>query len=102
MYCQEPHSVENVCLQFDREWVLSRLEDLKNYYSFKLNGRVDIKKDMLKNLCLELDNFSFPHNAYRGRTLTLSRKVEEVDNHVRTENKIYTLDQILSKSYLKF
>ena len=82
--------MENICVQFDRERVLSRLEGLKNYYTYTFNLTVNFKKEMLRNLYLELYKFAFLNNACRGRTTKLSR-TEEDDNHVRIETKIIYL-----------
>ncbi|KAK7243951.1 hypothetical protein RIF29_38766 [Crotalaria pallida] len=64
-----------------RERVLSRLHDLKNTDTNKLNASVDRIKNIMKHLYLAQDKLSFANEAQRGRTSLSFSADEKLDNH---------------------
>lgn len=85
---QQPYDINDFCLQFARELVLSRLKDLKNFRTYKLNVSVDREKDILAHLYMAQDKLSVANKAQRGTTSMSFSTEEKLDNHVRKETKL--------------
>lgn len=79
----ETYFMEILCQQFDRERLLSRLKDLKNYYVYRHNKSTDWKKNLLTHLNLALVNLSLTNKPLRGRAIKSCTIEEELDNKVR-------------------
>ncbi|KAK7390529.1 hypothetical protein VNO78_25837 [Psophocarpus tetragonolobus] len=65
---------------FEREKLLSRLNDLKNYYLYRHNQSTSWKLDILNLLHLALDNLSFANKPHKGRAIKPCIREEEIDN----------------------
>ncbi|KAJ1394411.1 hypothetical protein SESBI_34212 [Sesbania bispinosa] len=65
---------------FDRERLLSRLRDLKNYYLYRHKQSTAWKMDILSHLHMALDNFSLANKPHKGRAIKSSTTEEELDN----------------------